>query len=591
MRGLDRSLATVRDVLRRLGGRSLIPDVAAGTIAILVEVAAQLSLPLILAAIVDDALIDRDLDALTRLTVALGVAAVLLHAGRIGQEVLFRRAAQRSLDHLQIKLAGHFLSLPATFYDRKESGRLHGLFIEDCPQMTRLIEPVSRHALHNSAILFGLLILLTTKYGSLALLALVLIPVYLVLPTLLSRRVREATRDLLSARSEANAKFQEALQAVREIKIFGRERWSLDRARTALDQRFRTYGRFSWLSSFQSVGAALYFFISALVYRFGGERVLEGELSVGDLVALVALLGMLESPVGQLARLNGVVQGSRAAMDRLQPILAEASEAASGEPLEIGTGEAQVRFEDVTYRYPSKRELALAGVSFTVEPGQRMAIVGPSGAGKSTLAHLLLGLYEPEAGRILVAGHDVRDLSLAGLRLQVGIVRQDAMLLAGSVRDNIAFGRPSASREEIEDAARIAGVLEFAADLPKGLDTEIGERGVALSGGQRQRIAIARTLLRQPAILVLDEATSALDGRTERTVREALDRAARGRTVLVIAHRLSTVSDADAILVLDRGRVVAQGRHPELLRSCDTYRHLHRLGSVDDAARLHQVGA
>jgi subfamily B ATP-binding cassette protein MsbA len=544
------------------------------------QVLAQLSIPLLLAAIVDDALVARDPRALTRLTAGLALVAVLLHAGRITQEVLFRRATQRSLDHLQLQLAGHLVSLPLTWFDREESGRLQSHFTEDCPQVTRLVEPVLRLAFHNATLLAGLLIVLLAKYGRLAALALLLIPLYLVLPTLLSRRVREATGDLLAQRTRANARFHEMLQVVREIKIFGRERWSRERAREALDGRLRSYGRFTLFNSFQSIGAALYFFIAALVYRFGGERVLEGSLGIGDLVALVSLLGMLETPVGQLAGLNAVVQGCRAAMDRLRPVLTEAAERAGGEELEIAPGEARVRFEDVTFRYPGKSEPALDGVSFTLEPGRRVAVVGPSGAGKSTLAHLLLGLYEPDGGRILLAGRDLGRVSLTSLRAQVGIVRQDAVLLAGTVRENIAFGRPSAGREEIEQAARIAGAEEFIAELPRGFDTEIGERGVALSGGQRQRIAIARTVLRQPPVLILDEATSALDGRTERAVREALERASRGRTVLVIAHRLSTVADADTILVLDRGRLVAQGRHPTLLDSCDVYRHLHQATAV-----------
>jgi len=375
--------------------------------------------------------------------------------------------------------------------------------------------------------------------------------------------------------AEAAVIRHESIQALREIKLFGREGWAVARVATRLGDETRRLVRLALLRSAYGLNYPIYFLAAGLVYWFGGLQVLAGQLSLGSLVALVALLANLDGPVATLARLGADRQRLLAAAERLLHLLAVETgpQAIAGDAV-LASGGHQLRFEDVGFRYPGASSPVLRGVSFQVEPGQRVALVGPSGAGKSTLAALLLRFHDPQDGRILIDGRDHRSYSLASLRGEIGLVLQDTLLFAGTVADNIRFGRLDATEREIEESARLANAHEFIARLPEGYATEIGERGAKLSGGQRQRLGIARMLLRRPGILVLDEAMSALDAPRERLVREALERLMQGRTTLSISHRPSVFADADSIFVLAAGRIVAAGRHADLLQHCDLYRGL-----------------
>jgi ABC-type multidrug transport system fused ATPase/permease subunit len=376
------------------------------------------------------------------------------------------------------------------------------------------------------------------------------------------------------------------LQAVREVRVFGREAWTVGRLRRLLALDITRQLRLALVRSAYALDYAVYFLAAGAVYWWGGRMVLAGRLSVGALVALVALLAYLEGPVSRLTRLGSDYQRVMAAAERIAEVVSSDISPPPAGSAGLVPGGHRVCFERVGLRYPGVQTPVLRDISFAVEPGERVAIVGPSGAGKSTLVGLLARLYEPETGRILIDGANLRSYSLASLRREVGFVLQDTMLFAGSVGENIRFGDLDASVHEIEASSRLANAHQFIERLHHGYDTEIGERGVQLSGGQRQRIGIARVLLRRPGILVLDEATSALDGAAERLVREALERLMAGRTTFVVSHRPSAFVDADRIVVLDHGRVDAIGCHEDLLSTSATYR-----GLVGDQAEARQQTA
>jgi ATP-binding cassette subfamily B protein len=314
-----------------------------------------------------------------------------------------------------------------------------------------------------------------------------------------------------------------------------------------------------------------------VVFWLGGWAVLQGDIQIGSVVAFSIIIQRVFGPFRQIAQINTTVLSSLAVFERIFEYLdlpVEVDERPGA--VRLGHARGEVAFENVTFAYNPVAEPALAEVSFTAGPGEMVALVGPSGAGKTTVTYLLQRFYDPSAGRVTIDGHDLRDLALESVSAAVGAVMQDTFLFHTSLAANIRYGRLDATGEEIEAAARAAGLGTLVDELPKGIETIVGERGYQLSGGERQRVAIARAILKDPSILILDEATSALDSRLEREIREAMTRLAQGRTTLVIAHRLSTVVAAEQILVFDHGRIVERGRHHELLAHEGLYATLYR---------------
>lgn len=552
----------------------------AGSLAAVLHTAALLALPWMVGRLLDESIIGGRAELLLPYCLLLAALAVALVATRQARLFIFTYLGERSLVRLRRAMLERLQGSPMALFEKEASGALTSRFVQDAPAMAGLYNPLLGEAIYNVVQLVAILVVVAYSYGSLIWVAAGLIPFYVFMPLMMARPTRAAAQRVLESRAQVNAGIQETIGVVREIKTFTMGAWNASRQ----GQRFRDVLektlRLALVRAVFSINYAVYWIAVAFVYWLGGRQVLNGTISLGELIALVWYLGYLDGPASGLATLYGKVQVALGSAERVFGVLDEPpEEAAPALPSMkvLGTRVQSVEFEDVTFRYPGQERTALAGVSLRVEPGQRLALVGPSGAGKSTMASLLLRLYEPQQGRVLIGGHDIRQMTLQSLRTQVSAVFQESVLLAVSIRENIALGTFGASQVAIEDAARRANAHDFIVDLPEGYDTLLGERGLGLSVGQRQRLAIARVILRDPRVLILDEATSALDAESESLVQEALENLMHHRTSIVIAHRLATVVEADSIAVLDRGRIVAQGDHQGLLRASPLYRKLATL--------------
>jgi ATP-binding cassette subfamily B protein len=418
--------------------------------------------------------------------------------------------------------------------------------------------------------------------------------VVVVLPIVIfGRRVRRLSRASQDKVANASALAGEVLNAMPTVQSFTQEPFEARRFATAVESAFETaltrIRARAWLTA---VVIVLVFAAIVFVLWLGAQSVLAGRMTAGQLSQFILYAVFTAGAVGAVAEVWGDLQRAAGATERLLQLLAARSPVAQAEhTVPLPTSGAGIRFDNVSFSYPSRPGIAaLSALSFEVRAGEHVALVGPSGAGKTTMFQLLLRFYDPQAGSILVNGVSTKQVPLVDLRREIGVVLQESVIFSGSVLDNIRYSAPEASLQEVQRAAAMAAAAGFIEELPQGYDTFLGERGVRLSGGQRQRIAIARAILKNPPILLLDEATSALDAASERLVQKALDNAAQNRTTLVIAHRLATVQQADRIVVLEQGRIVAQGRHADLLLSSPLYAQLAALQFGEPRAPTSQHG-
>lgn len=527
---------------------------------------------------IDDIFVRKDVNAL--MWVPLLFIAVMLAKGlfRFLQTYLMNTANLLVSRRLQADTYAKVIYLPLDFFEQTQVGVLMSRVIGDVNGVGKVIPSlimIGREALST----IGLLAVVLWQDAYLALWSILVLPLAVYPFFYFGRKLRKIGREARIRASTVNSLVQESLSGIRVVKAFATEDRESKRFYTQVMDMVKIAVRGVLATELSSrvmelVGA----FGVGLVIWYGGMQVIEGHSTPGTFFSFVTALIMLYDPIKNINSQYLDLQQAMASCERAFDLLdSPAIRPEQGGTLPVDPVFHELRIEDLHFRYPGVESPALDGISLEVRHGERIAIVGPSGAGKTTLVHLLLRFYNPESGRILLNGRSLADYDLAALRRSMGIVSQDTFLFNMSVRENISYGGKAFTQEEVETAARAAFAHDFIMELPEGYDTVVGERGVKLSGGQKQRLTIARALLLNPPLLILDEATSALDTQSERIVQMALENLMKDRTSIVIAHRLSTILNAHLIVVMERGKIIAQGRHRKLLETCGLYKRLYEM--------------
>ncbi len=552
----------------------------------------SLVVPDIIRRVIDEGLAQGDMDMIRRAALLILGIGVLSAAFSGGQRYLSEWIAAHIGYDLRNRMYDHIQRLSFSYHDRAQAGQLISRSIEDVRSIERFMGYGLIELARLSVLLIGVVTLLFVQNARLAGIALLpLIPLVTMtvwFGSIISRYFLEVDNNL----GELSSRLQENATGAQVVRAFAREPYEIarfDAANRALYRaRVTVIGQWSRVMPTTRLLAVLG---TVLILWFGGSMVLRGEMTVGEVVAFNSYMVMLAMPARQLVWLVNLGGEAVAGIKRVFEILDTPRDIESPpDAVHLPPLSGRVAFRDVSFHYEGNRIPALQNISLEIAPNQIVALIGTTGSGKTTLINLIPRFYDVSAGAVLVDGYDVRRVDLASLRRQIGIVLQTSLLFSDTVRANIAFGRPDASPEAVEAAARAAQAHEFITRLPEGYDTVIGERGLTLSGGQRQRIAIARALLMNPRILILDDSTSSVDLRTEQLIQQALDTLMQGRTTFVIAHRIATVRRADLILVMEEGRIVQQGTHERLLSESGPYREIYELQLMQGAGELQMNG-
>jgi subfamily B ATP-binding cassette protein MsbA len=574
---------------RRMIGylRPYLARLSLALVALTFSAALSLVFPAVIGTVVDSALLESSSTQLDTIALALMGVFLLRSVTTLIESYNLNYIGERIVTDLRSQVFTHMTSLSLGFFTERRVGELVSRISSDVTTMRTVLTNNINTLLQQTLIMIGSIVLMVILNWRLTLFIIVLIPVIIGVGFGVGMLVRRISTRVQDQIAQSTVVTEEVLQNIREVKSFVREPFEVGRYVKAVNEAFQSAIQLARINAaFGSLMGFIAFGSLAGFLWFGGREVLDGRLTGGELITFlfygVSVAGSFASLVGLYTQF----QQALGATKRVFQIVDSQPDVQDKPGAQVMTrADGALRFENVEFSYDSKQEI-LHGISLDIQPGEIIALVGPSGAGKSTMFNLIPRFYDPSDGRVLVDGIDLRDLTQASLRAQVGIVPQETLLFGGSIRDNILYGRLDATEDEIIAAAKAANAHDFITELPDQYETTVGERGIKLSGGQRQRVAIARAILKDPRILLLDEATSSLDSESEHLVQEALGRLMQGRTTVIIAHRLSTVRIADRIIALDKGNIVETGTHDELMAKEGLYARLYGMQFADMAVSM-----
>ena len=533
--------------------------------------------------VLDGLFISKDESLLLVLPIAILAVAVLKGVFNYGQNYLMNYVGNQVIGDIREQLFSKLVRLPVRFHDTNTSGRLVSRVINDVNQMANAVAGVLKDLFQQGLTFLAMIGVIIYQNWKLAAVSMIVVPLSVVTMARMGKRLRNLATRGQERMGDMASTLQETLAGIRMVKSFGREEEEAKRFRLSNDAFIHTTMKAIQVSSLGSSHMEVIGVLGvAGIIWYGGYLVIHDEMTPGAFFSFLAAMFMAYTPIRRLSGANNTVQQALAAAERVFDVLDLPTEpAANGGQTDLPAISRSLEFRQVAFQYEGQGEPALSGIDLTIRAGEIIAFVGSSGSGKTTLVSLLPRFYDPTGGQILIDGVDLQTCSLRSVRGQIGIVSQEVVLFDDTVRNNIGYGRQGATPDDVMRAAQLAYAHEFIVRMPAGYDTLIGERGLKLSGGERQRLAIARAILRDPPILILDEATSALDTQSERIVQLALTNLMHNRTTLVVAHRLSTIQNANRIVVLDRGRVAEVGSHEELLRKGGMYKRLHAMQFAD----------